>query len=29
VEPCPECGSEPGAAHAEWCLYEEGELEDA
>ena len=29
VEPCPECGSEPGVAHAEWCLHEDGELEEA
>ncbi|CAN5500881.1 hypothetical protein BH18ACT1_BH18ACT1_05800 [soil metagenome] len=31
VESCPECGSEPGAPHASWCLYEdeEEELEDA
>jgi len=28
-EPCPECGSEPGAEHASWCRFEEGEDPDA
>jgi len=29
VEPCPECGAEPGAEHATWCLaMEDDELED-
>jgi hypothetical protein len=23
VEPCPECGAEPGLEHASWCLHEE------
>ncbi|MGH9182938.1 MAG: hypothetical protein ACRDZ9_03840 [Acidimicrobiales bacterium] len=23
VEPCPECGAEPGDEHASWCLHEE------
>lgn len=23
VEPCPECGAEPGDEHASWCRYEE------
>ncbi|MCC5950491.1 MAG: hypothetical protein JJU45_00195 [Acidimicrobiia bacterium] len=28
-EPCPECGAEPDADHASWCLYEEAdEFED-
>jgi hypothetical protein len=22
VEPCPECGADPGSDHASWCLYE-------
>ncbi|HZD04787.1 MAG TPA: hypothetical protein VE173_07710 [Longimicrobiales bacterium] len=22
-EPCPECGAQPGAEHASWCLHEE------
>ena len=25
IEPCPECGAEPGADHASWCLAEEDE----
>jgi len=25
VEPCPECGAEPGAPHASWCLHDETE----
>ncbi|MEZ5142790.1 MAG: hypothetical protein R2726_09770 [Acidimicrobiales bacterium] len=24
-EPCPECGADPGAEHASWCLHEAGE----
>lgn len=24
-EPCPECGSDPGAEHASWCRFEETE----
>lgn len=27
AEPCPECASEPGAAHASWCLFEADEDE--
>lgn len=27
VEPCPECGAEPGHDHASWCLA--GEDEDS
>jgi hypothetical protein len=27
VEPCPECGAEPDAEHASWCLATE-DLED-
>lgn len=23
VEPCPECGAEPGKEHASWCLATE------
>jgi hypothetical protein len=23
VEPCPECGAEPGTEHASWCLATE------
>jgi hypothetical protein len=23
VEPCPECGADPGAEHASWCLATE------
>ncbi len=23
VEPCPECGAEPGLEHASWCLHDE------
>lgn len=23
VEPCPECGAEPGTEHATWCLHED------
>lgn len=29
VEPCPECGAEPGVAHASWCLHEENDAEEA
>ena len=25
VEPCPECGAEPGDEHASWCLAEQDE----
>ncbi|HEX7167802.1 MAG TPA: hypothetical protein VF230_12545 [Acidimicrobiales bacterium] len=25
IEPCPECGADPGAEHASWCLAEEDE----
>ncbi len=25
LEPCPECGAEPGHDHASWCLREESE----
>jgi hypothetical protein len=25
VEPCPECGAEPGGEHATWCLHDEVE----
>jgi hypothetical protein len=30
VEPCPECGAEPGLEHASWCMHEalEEEPED-
>lgn len=31
VEPCPECGAEPGKDHASWCLAsedEEGDTDD-
>jgi hypothetical protein len=28
TEPCPECGAEPGADHASWCLYTESDDED-
>jgi hypothetical protein len=24
-EPCPECGADPEADHASWCLYTESE----
>jgi hypothetical protein len=27
-EPCPECGSEAGAEHASWCLFDEAEDEE-
>lgn len=27
-EPCPECGSEPGAEHASWCLFDEAEEDE-
>lgn len=27
VEPCPECGAEPDAEHASWCLAGEEEEE--
>lgn len=23
LEPCPECGADPGREHAGWCLHEE------
>lgn len=29
AEPCPECGADPEDDHAEWCLYESDELEEA
>jgi hypothetical protein len=29
LEPCPECGAEPGTTHASWCLHEESEPEEA
>lgn len=29
VEPCPECGAEPSAEHASWCLHEDEEEEVA
>jgi hypothetical protein len=22
VEPCPECGAEPGNEHATWCMFD-------
>ena len=22
VEPCPECGAEPGLEHAAWCMHD-------
>ena len=25
VEPCPECGAEPGTEHATWCLHDDVE----
>jgi hypothetical protein len=28
VEPCAECGAEPGADHAAWCLAMEDEEEE-
>lgn len=28
VEPCAECGAEPGADHASWCLATEDDLLD-
>jgi hypothetical protein len=28
VEPCPECGAEPGKEHASWCLAMEDEFDD-
>jgi hypothetical protein len=31
VEPCAECGAEPGADHASWCLameYDDDEFSD-
>jgi hypothetical protein len=28
VEPCAECGAEPGAEHASWCLAMEDEEEE-
>jgi hypothetical protein len=28
VEPCPECGAEPEAEHASWCLATEAEDEE-
>ena len=27
-EPCPECGSEPGAEHASWCMHDDELDED-
>ena len=27
-EPCPECGAEPGAEHASWCLHDDGTEDD-
>ena len=27
VEPCPECGADPGGEHASWCLATEDEEE--
>ena len=24
-EPCPECDAAPGADHASWCMYTEGD----
>ena len=27
-EPCPECGAEPEAEHASWCMYTEAETDD-
>jgi hypothetical protein len=27
-EPCPECGAEPKAEHATWCMFEDTEDED-
>ena len=27
-EPCPECGAEPGAEHASWCLHDDGADDD-
>jgi hypothetical protein len=28
TEPCPECGSEPGAEHASWCMADDAEEDD-
>ena len=28
AEPCPECGADPEAEHASWCLYTELDDED-
>jgi hypothetical protein len=28
-EPCPECGSEPGAEHASWCMHDADDDEPA
>jgi hypothetical protein len=28
VEPCPECGAEPGADHATWCMAMEDDEEE-
>ncbi|MBW3579431.1 MAG: hypothetical protein KY447_05890 [Actinobacteria bacterium] len=28
VEPCPECGAEPYADHASWCLHDDPEVDD-
>jgi hypothetical protein len=28
VEPCPECGAEPGKDHASWCLATEDEVDE-
>jgi hypothetical protein len=27
-EPCPECGAEPEADHAAWCLYTQAEEDE-
>jgi hypothetical protein len=28
LEPCPECGAEPGHDHAAWCLFDAEEEEE-
>ena len=28
TEPCPECGAEPGAEHASWCMADVVEDDD-
>lgn len=28
LEPCPECGVDPGVEHLGWCLHEDLEEED-